>query len=166
MDLFANRFNHKFPLYVSPASDNQACVVDILSMNWNNLYAYAFLLTLLISSNLTRILKYRRRIYSSSLASTSLVFRGYTGTSTLERHYNMVLYNAETIITRLVCGSHFYTPDIRSMWGYIVFAFPFVRSFVRTFVRSYVRSFVRSSFYHKVKVFALKFIRPHILKTL
>ena len=41
-------------------------------------------------------------------------------------------------------GTHFYTPDIRSMWGYIVFAFPFVRSFVRTFVRSYVRSFVRS----------------------
>ena len=30
------------------------------------------------------------------------------------------------------------------MWGYIVFAFPFVRLFVRTYVRSYVRSFVRS----------------------
>ena len=28
----------------------------------------------------------------------------------------------------------FYTPDIRSMWGYIVFAFPFVRSYVRSFV--------------------------------
>ena len=27
-----------------------------------------------------------------------------------------------------------YTPDIRSMWGYIVFAFPFVRSSVRSFV--------------------------------
>ena len=51
-----------------------------------------------------------------------------------------------------------YTPDIRSMWGYIVFAFPFIRS--------YVRSFVRWSFRHRVKVFALKFIRPHILKTL
>ena len=51
-----------------------------------------------------------------------------------------------------------YTPDIRSMWGYIVFAFPFVRSFVRTYVHS--------SFRHRVKVFALKFIRPHILKTL
>ena len=43
---------------------------------------------------------------------------------------------------------------------------PFVRSYVRLFVRSYVRSFVRSSFRHRVKVFALKFIRPHILKTL
>ena len=44
----------------------------------------------------------------------------------------------------LVCWSEHsdYTPDIRSMWGYIVFAFPFVRSFERTFVRPYVRSFV------------------------
>ena len=38
---------------------------------------------------------------------------------------------------------HIYTPDIRSMWGYIVFAFPFVRSFIHTFVRTYVRSYVR-----------------------
>ena len=49
---------------------------------------------------------------------------------------------------------YFYTPNIRSMWGYIVFAFPFVSSYVR------------SSFRHRVKVFALKFIRPHILETL
>ena len=52
----------------------------------------------------------------------------------------------------------FIPPDILSMWGYIVFAFPFVRTYIRTFVRS--------SFCHRVKVFALKFIRPHILKTL
>ena len=109
------------------------------------------------------------------------------------------------------------------MWGYIVFAFPFVCSFVCTFVRTFVRSFVfpsrgqsfcikvyktsyfedplmdfihiwhdgryrskvfistiptpgvtlgsrswTSNFHKKVrvKVFALKFIRPHILKTL
>ena len=39
----------------------------------------------------------------------------------------------------------YYTPDIRSMCGYIVFAFPFVRSFVRTYVRAFVRSFVRLS---------------------
>ena len=58
----------------------------------------------------------------------------------------------------LISAASYYTPDIRSMWGYIVFAFPFVRSFVRTFVRS--------SFRHRVKVFALKFIRPQILKTL
>ena len=43
---------------------------------------------------------------------------------------------------------------------------PFVCSYVRSFVCSYVCSFVRSSFHHRVKVFVLKFIRPHILKTL
>ena len=48
------------------------------------------------------------------------------------------------------------------MWGYNVFAFPFVR----TYVRPYVHSFVLSSFRHRVKVFALKFIRSDISKTL
>ena len=54
--------------------------------------------------------------------------------------------------------------------GYIVFAFPFVCSsvhmYIRLFIRTFVRSCVRSSSRHRVKVFALKFIRPHILKTL
>ena len=67
-----------------------------------------------------------------------------------------------------------YTPRHTKYVGYIVLAFPFVRSFVCTFFRSfvrscvcsYVRSFIRSSFRHRVKVFALKLIRPHILKTL
>ena len=39
-------------------------------------------------------------------------------------------------------------------------------SLFRSSVRSYIRLFVRSSFRHRVKVFALKFIRPHILKIL
>ena len=65
-----------------------------------------------------------------------------------------------------VIYTHYYTPDIRSMWGYIVFAFPFVCSSVRSFVRTFVLTFIRSSFRHRVKVFALKFIRPHILKIL
>ena len=38
--------------------------------------------------------------------------------------------------------THNYTPDIRSMWGYIVFTFPFVYSSVRLFVRTFVRLFV------------------------
>ena len=33
-------------------------------------------------------------------------------------------------------------------------------------VRTFIHTFVCSSFHHRVKVFALKFIRPHILKTL
>ena len=107
------------------------------------------------------------------------------------------------------------TPDIRRMWGYIVFAFLFIRSYIRSFVfpsqgqsfcvKVYKTSYFedplmdfihiwhdgryrskvfistiptpgvtlgsrsRTSNFHKkvrVKVFALKFIRPHILKTL
>ena len=55
----------------------------------------------------------------------------------------MLLTNPEIIFPHFV-NIFNYTPDIRSMLGYIVFAFPFVRSFVRTYVRSYVRTFVRS----------------------
>ena len=47
----------------------------------------------------------------------------------------------DSIITRFACTSY-YTPGIYAD-GYIVFAFPFVRSFVRSFVRLFVRSFVR-----------------------
>ena len=43
-----------------------------------------------------------------------------------------------------------YTLDIGSMWGYIVFAFPFVRSYVRSFIRSFVRSSQGQSFCIKV----------------
>ena len=32
--LFATRFNHKLPLYVSPVPDNQAFAIDTLSMNY------------------------------------------------------------------------------------------------------------------------------------
>ena len=39
--------------------------------------------------------------------------------------------------------SIYYTPGIYAD-GYIVFAFPFVRSYVRSFVRSFVSSFLRS----------------------
>ena len=54
----------------------------------------------------------------------------------------------------------YYTPDIRSMWGYIVFAFPFVRSFVRTYVRSFVRSYVRSfRSFVRLSVTGSKFLR-------
>ena len=70
------------------------------------------------------------------------------------------VYSSESFFSRIHSTYHYYTHDIRRMWGYIVFAFAFVRSFVRT----YVCSFVFPS--HRVKVFALKYIRPHILKTL
>ena len=44
----------------------------------------------------------------------------------------------------------YYTPDIRSMWGYIVFVFPFIRSFIRTYVRSFVFPSQGQSFCVKV----------------
>ena len=42
IDLFATFYNKKLPLYVSPFPDPEALCVDALSMNWNNLRAYAF----------------------------------------------------------------------------------------------------------------------------
>ena len=42
VDLFATRFNHRLPLYVSPVQDYKALAIDALSMDWNHLHAYAF----------------------------------------------------------------------------------------------------------------------------
>ena len=72
-----------------------------------------------------------------------------------------------TIGFQLSSQIHFhYTPDIQSMLGYIVFAFPFVGLSVRSYVHLFIRSSFRHIRGHRVKVFALKFIRPDILKTL
>ena len=42
IDLFATRFNHKLPLFVSPLPDPMATAVDALSLSWENLDADAF----------------------------------------------------------------------------------------------------------------------------
>ena len=42
IDLFATRFNHKLPKFVSPVPDSTAWAVDALSLSWSNLDAYAF----------------------------------------------------------------------------------------------------------------------------
>ena len=62
VDLFATRFNHKLPLYVSPVPDSHALAVDTFSMNWNSLHAYAFPPTILISSFLAKICQSQCRI--------------------------------------------------------------------------------------------------------
>ena len=59
VDLFATRFNHKLPLYVSPVPDSHALAVDALSMNWDYLHAYAFSPTILIPSVLEKIRRYQ-----------------------------------------------------------------------------------------------------------
>ena len=62
VDLFATRFNHKLPLYVSPVQDNKALAVDALSMGWNLLYAYAFPPSILIPAVLDKIRQHECRI--------------------------------------------------------------------------------------------------------
>ena len=42
IDLFATRFNHRLPLYVSPVPDPAAWAIDALSLSWHGLLAYAF----------------------------------------------------------------------------------------------------------------------------
>ena len=42
VDLFATRFNHKLPRFVSPVPDQSAWGVDALSLPWEDLDAYAF----------------------------------------------------------------------------------------------------------------------------
>ena len=42
VDLFATRYNHKLPVFVSPVPDEQALDTDALSMSWEGLDAYAY----------------------------------------------------------------------------------------------------------------------------
>jgi len=42
IDLFATRFNHKLPLFVSPVPDPLALAMDGLSLDWNGRDLYAF----------------------------------------------------------------------------------------------------------------------------
>ena len=42
IDLFAMRFNHKLPQFVSPVLDSLAVAVDALTLPWKDLDAYAF----------------------------------------------------------------------------------------------------------------------------
>ena len=42
IDLFATRFNHRLPKFVSPVPDPAAWAVDALSLSWGNLHVYAF----------------------------------------------------------------------------------------------------------------------------
>ena len=40
LDMFATRWNHKLPPFVSPVPDPSAMAVDALSMSWNALWTY------------------------------------------------------------------------------------------------------------------------------
>ena len=56
VDLFATRFNHKLPKFVSPVPDQSAWAVDALSLHWEKLDAYAFPPTALLPQVVTKLL--------------------------------------------------------------------------------------------------------------
>ena len=56
VDLFATRFNHKLPRFVSPVPDRSAWEVDALSLPWEDLDAYAFPPTALLHQVVMKLL--------------------------------------------------------------------------------------------------------------
>ena len=78
---------------------------------------------------------------------------------------NFCVYVYIAIPSRLFDEFHLLYPRHTKYVGVYSFRFS-VHPSVRSYVRTFVHTFVRLSFRHRVKVFALKFIRPHILKTL
>ena len=55
VDLFATKFNHKLPEYVSPVLDPNAVAVDAFSQSWDDMFAYAFPPYAVLSRVMTRI---------------------------------------------------------------------------------------------------------------
>ena len=58
IDLFATRFNHKLPRFVSPVPDSLAVAVDALTLPWEDLDAYAFPPTAILGKVVEKILDF------------------------------------------------------------------------------------------------------------
>ena len=56
IDLFAMRFNHKLPQFVSPVPDSLAVAVDALTLPWEDLDAYAFPPTAILGKVVEKLL--------------------------------------------------------------------------------------------------------------
>ena len=56
IDLFATRFNHKLPQFVSPVPDSLAVAVDTLTLPWEDLDAYAFPPTAILGKVVEKLL--------------------------------------------------------------------------------------------------------------
>ena len=56
IDLFATRFNHKLPQFVSPVPDSLAVAVDALTLSWDDLDAYAFPPTAILGKVVEKLL--------------------------------------------------------------------------------------------------------------
>ena len=103
VDLFATRFNHKLPLYVSPVQDNKALAIDALSMDWNHLHAYAFHPFILISGK-NPTTSMQNSSHSSVLATTTVVLRT---SSSISVSSDSSATNSKTLdtIKRKICSS-------------------------------------------------------------
>ena len=106
VDLFATRFNHKLPLYVSPVQHNKALAIDALSMDWNHLHAYAFPPFILIPAVLEKIptTSVQNSSDSSVLATITVVLRT---SSSLSVSSDSSATNSKTLdsIQRKICSS-------------------------------------------------------------
>jgi hypothetical protein len=58
IDLFASQQNHQFPVFCSRVQDPQAYHVDALTMDWGNMYGYAFPPICLIPLVLDRVVQF------------------------------------------------------------------------------------------------------------
>ena len=56
IDLFATRFNHKLPQFVSPVPDSLAVAVDALTLPWEDLDAYAYPPTAILGKVVEKLL--------------------------------------------------------------------------------------------------------------
>ena len=56
IDLFATRFNHKLPQFLSPVPDSLAVAVDALTLPWEDLDAYAFPPTAILGKVVAKLL--------------------------------------------------------------------------------------------------------------
>ena len=59
VDLFATRFNHKLPMFVPPGPDHLGWKVDALTLQWEDLDAYAFPAIALLGQVVIKLLDQR-----------------------------------------------------------------------------------------------------------
>ena len=62
IDLFATRLNNRLSVYVSPIPDDRALAIDALSMNWDQIHAYAFPQFALIRAIISKIHQHQCKI--------------------------------------------------------------------------------------------------------
>jgi hypothetical protein len=71
LDLFATSLNHKLDTFVSPVPDPLAYAVDVMSISWKGMFAYAFPPFRFLSQVLQKV----AHSYCTGFAKTSLVHR-------------------------------------------------------------------------------------------